>query len=646
MIAADPDAGRRWVASPVPLTERLSREITGRLAALPESTQVALLHAAVVDGADPHSTAAAGVAGSDVDVFVPAERAGLVQVDQSGLQFSHPIVRSAIYHSAPFALAGGSPPAGRGRAGRSAGSPCLALGGCGDRPGRRGGRPPRSDRHPSPAAGRARSRRRWPWNAPPSSARARRTVLGGSWRRPRWRCRRDNSTGCETSPPEGCTDRRPRTPGRRPAESRGRFGIDEPAGSGDLGPPRCGGRSANRGLTRWAWDALGNAATAANYLGTPAGYQSVRDALESLDRQDSGPLDADQLAEIQDLRLWIQASSDRFASRDKVLPLLHRPVLLRLEVAGAAFALDESQLAAALYRDAVERLRAPEVRGTSAGALMALGFSLYDTGHWDEALVVASEADEAAAAYKLGVLAGFANFTPAMIHARRGNLEAARRHADKALAGIDTEQNRTVVTAIRHAMGVAAIADGSYLMAFTQLCRLFAVDGTPTHVHRSYLGVADLAEAAVRAERPNEGRELLRRVHANFHGTPSPRLTKLFGLARATLAEPGQAEAHFEQALSDPATSQWPFERAQAPARVWTMAATAATDQRSQTRPARSPRPLPKAPRHAIHPPSPNRASSLRSHHRRRARHGSGVDSPTTRDRPPGQRGTHQPGDR
>ena len=151
-----------------------------------------------------------------------------------------------------------------------------------------------------------------------------------------------------------------------------------------------------------------------------------------------------------------------------------------------------------------------------------------------------------------------------MIHARRGNLDTARQYAAKALAGIDSEQNRTVVTAVRHALGVAAIAEGSYLMAFSQLCGLFAVDGTPTHVHRSYLGVADLAEAAVRAERPSEGRELLRRVHANFPGTPSPRLEKLFGLAQATLAEPRQAEAHFDHALSDPATSQWPFERAQA----------------------------------------------------------------------------------
>jgi hypothetical protein len=35
--------------------------------------------------------------------LAPAEELGLVRVDRTGLQFSHPLVRSAIYHSAPFA---------------------------------------------------------------------------------------------------------------------------------------------------------------------------------------------------------------------------------------------------------------------------------------------------------------------------------------------------------------------------------------------------------------------------------------------------------------------------------------------------------------------------------------------------------------
>ena len=42
----------------------------------------------------------------------------------------------------------------------------------------------------------------------------------------------------------------------------------------------------------------------------------------------------------------------------------------------------------------------------------------------------------------------------------------------------------------RRALGVAALADGSYLQAFTQLSGLFSDDGTPLHNYASYLGVA------------------------------------------------------------------------------------------------------------------------------------------------------------
>ena len=102
VIADDPAASRRWAAEPLPLTDRLSAVITSRFAALPERARDALLLAAVADGPDL-STAASHGGGPDARALAPAEQLGLVTVDRTGLQFSHPLVRSAIYHSAPFA---------------------------------------------------------------------------------------------------------------------------------------------------------------------------------------------------------------------------------------------------------------------------------------------------------------------------------------------------------------------------------------------------------------------------------------------------------------------------------------------------------------------------------------------------------------
>ena len=102
VVADDPAASRRWAAEPLPPTDRLSAVITSRFAALTEEAQAALLLAAVADGPDLAAAASHG-AGLDALALAPAEQLGLVKVDRTGLQFSHPLVRAAIYHSTPFA---------------------------------------------------------------------------------------------------------------------------------------------------------------------------------------------------------------------------------------------------------------------------------------------------------------------------------------------------------------------------------------------------------------------------------------------------------------------------------------------------------------------------------------------------------------
>jgi predicted ATPase len=102
VIAEDPAASRRWDAEPLPLTDRLSAVIAARFVALPERAQAALLLAAVADGSELTAAASHG-GGPDALTLAPAEREGLVTLDRAGLRFSHPLVRSAIYHSAPFA---------------------------------------------------------------------------------------------------------------------------------------------------------------------------------------------------------------------------------------------------------------------------------------------------------------------------------------------------------------------------------------------------------------------------------------------------------------------------------------------------------------------------------------------------------------
>jgi DNA-binding CsgD family transcriptional regulator len=300
-----------------------------------------------------------------------------------------------------------------------------------------------------------------------------------------------------------------------------------------------------------------------------ASRQVVSCTLALLERQGPPPAGPARGIDVNALRLWIRASADPVGSRSALLPHLRKIAASPIEepslwrIASTAWLLDESNLAITLLQDAMQRLRAPGVQGTSGGSLTVLGWAYIDTGRWDEALDVAAEAASMAEANQMEIVAASADVIIASVLALRDNSGEARRHAARALATVDPAECGLVAARARRALGVAALADGSYLQAFTQLRGLFHEDGTPLHNYASYLGVADIAAAAVRADRRMEGRDVVERALSRLDGGASVRLRQLIARARGILASPDEAGAHFDEALCDPDGAQWPFERAQ-----------------------------------------------------------------------------------
>jgi DNA-binding CsgD family transcriptional regulator len=566
VIADDPAASRRWAAEPLPLTDRLSAVLTSRFAALPEQAQAALLLAAVADGPDLRVAASHG-AGPDARALTPAEQLGLVKVNRTGLQFSHPLVRSAIYHSAPFAQ-------------RAAAHRQLA-GALRDQPDRRAWHlaaaalqpdehvaslleaTAAQAQHRGGAAAAALAMERAAELSPDRADQARRLVAAASAAVPTgqgdWVQELARRALAVTVDPElRLTARHDAAwalawSGRRTAALSALISVAE---------------EASRDLPALAWDALGSAATVAYQSGMPASRQAVSRTLGLLERQAPPPGRAPGI-DVNVLRLWIRASADPIGSRNQLLPRLRNIVGSPIEepslwrVASTAWLLDESDLAINLMQDAMRRLRGPGVRGTSGGSLTMLGWAYIDTGRWDEALEVAAEAAGIAEANHMENIAASADVITATVLAMRADSGAARRHADRALATVDPAENGLIAARARRARGVAALADGSYLLAFTQLRGLFNDDGTPLHNYASYLGVADLAAAAVRADRRMEGHDVIEHALGHLNGMASPRLEQLIARARGLLADPAKSEAHFDKALADPAGDQWPFERAQ-----------------------------------------------------------------------------------
>ena len=560
VIAEDPAASRRWDAEPLPLTDRLSAVIAARFVALPERTQAALLLAAVADGSE--LTAAASHGGPDALTLAPAEREGLVTLDRAGLRFSHPLVRSAIYHSAPFAQ-------------RAAAHRQLARA-LHNQPDRRAWHlaaaalQPDEEvaslleataaqaQHRGGAAAAALAMERAAELSPVYANQARRLVAAASIAIPTGQADwvqdlASRALAVTTDPLLRMTARRDAGwalaySGQRSAARAALISVAE---------------AAARDQPALAWDALADAAIVVCHSGAPHCRRAVSRVLEFLEDQRAPS------ASYEPHRLWIRACTDPFGSRSELVRDLHQISGSPLDEAAlwrtgsAAWLLDESALAVTMLQDAMQRLQAPGEQGTSSPGLTALGWAYIDLGRWDDALEAAAEAADLAEANHMELVAGAADLIAATVLALRTDSAAARRRADPVLAHADLAGSGLLAARARRALGVAALADGSHLQAFTQLRQLFSEEGAPVHNIFSYLGVADLAAAAVRADRRMEGQDVLERALSHLDGPASPRLNQLIAQARGILADPDGAEAHFDKALSDPAGDQWPFERAQ-----------------------------------------------------------------------------------
>ena len=425
VIAEDPGASRRWAAEPLPLTDRLSAVLAARFAGLPGQAQAALLLAAVADGPDLRAAASRG-AGPDARALTPAEQLGLVRVDRAGLQFSHPLVRSAIYHSTPFAQ-------------RAAAHRQLAET-LHDEPDRRAWHLAAASLGPDEqvaslleatatqaqrrggAAAAALAMERAAELSPGPEDQARRLVAAasaavstgqGDWVQ-------DLATralAVTTDPELRLTAQRDAGwalaySGQPTAALPALLSVAEEA-SGDL-----------PGL---AWDALADAAIVFYHSGAPAGGQAVIRVLGLLEHRESTSAGHGPGAEAGAHRLWIRACTDPFGSRSQLMRSLRQISHAPLDEAAlwragsAAWLLDESDLAIHLLQDALQRLRAPGTQGASGPGLTALGWLYIDSGRWDEAQEAAAEAAGLAEAHQMELVAAAADLIAATVLAMRGD---------------------------------------------------------------------------------------------------------------------------------------------------------------------------------------------------------------------------------
>jgi DNA-binding CsgD family transcriptional regulator/tetratricopeptide (TPR) repeat protein len=554
-ITADPTEGRGWSGMPLPLTPRLGAVFAARLSSLPARTRHALLLIAVADNADLTAVTRAAP-GLDAAALAPAEELGLITVDATGARFRDPLIRSAVYHDAPFAV--------RAAVHRDVAEVLR------DQPDRQAWHLAAASLCPDEtvasllAATAPQARRRGGFTAmaaaleraadlsPEPADQARRLIAAAE----------ASVSGGQTEWARDLAARALGLTSEADLQSRGQLVTGQalawsgrPAEAAAALLPLASGDGAAPGST--AWDALALAATAAHQAGAPDGIQLVTDALAEL------PPPGDD--ETRAARLWALAVTGQTFEAGTVLRGLAPTAVTEscLSRAGsAAWLLDDTSRAIDLLRAARSMQTERGALAAGGGPLEALSWACLDAGRWDDALELATGACDAP---ETDISRSGYWVITATIEAARGETGHARALIGAALAA-EPEHSRGLTARAWHALGLCALSDGDYLTAFEVLRELFNGEGTARHHHASYLAAGDLALAASRCGQRLAGREILKRITAGLgrnRQAPSPRLSQVLVRADGILADPATPGAYPDDVLDDPAGGEWPFEHAQ-----------------------------------------------------------------------------------
>ncbi|MGN9787742.1 helix-turn-helix transcriptional regulator [Nonomuraea sp. ZG12] len=556
---------------PLPVGQRLAAIYAARLAELPEAGRRTLLLLAAADLEDPPDAVLALLPDADDKAWPAVEESGLVRRAGRHVRFRHPLVRSAIYHAAPFdarmeahrTLADALRDEPDRHAWHLAAATLhpdaevsAALEQTADRARRRGG-------YAAAAKALARAAELRPGRE--DSARlladaAGLAVFTGdlSWVKTladRARARTDDPVLLATASLHV---------GRLSALTRQHAaGFNSMAAiAGDLAATH----------PTIALDALAAAAVLRFYSGEESQRREIDRLLPRL------PAGA--------LREWARIVSDPFGGGRELAPRLPdmiaaaggglgagdrggvgrgagaggRPERLTA-LAIAAWVLDETPLAVRTFDEAVQSWHTAGPLPEGLGGVIALAY--FEYGRWDQARAVCAALGALPAAAGLGHAVACAHAIEAMVVASQGDAAPARALADEALRLVDPLESRSVAVYAHRALTAAAMAEGDHEAAYEHARMIFDTNGDPVHYHASYPALPELAESAARSGRHAEAIEIVERSARALARGGSPRLRSLVHRSRALLAEPEHAEPAFLAALADPTLERWPFERAQ-----------------------------------------------------------------------------------
>jgi DNA-binding CsgD family transcriptional regulator len=551
----------RHAADPsLPLTDRLERAFSAQAASLPETTQSALLLAALDESPSlPEVLAATRLflkTESDVDVLMPALDAALITLDEDQVRFRHPLIRSALEQAAP---------PGRRRDGHRAMAAVIAD------PDRRAwhraasvmGTDDEAAAELEATAARAKGR-----GATAIALRALELAANlssdTSIRARRLLAAAEIALQLGQSATVGrmldAAAKLPLTFNDHASMTwlRETFNEVVPVDvSAVVDLVKVARAMAAGGDRHLALNLLRVAALRFWYVEPgQAARESVVRAVEEIE---SGESDV-QALEILSLASPIDAGA-RVADRVAKLALADDGDATRTMMLGnAAYVVGDPDRAIALLQRADPGLRAQGKLGLLAQLLDTRSRAEIQVGQFSDA---ARDAEEA---YGLLVETGKPiwvmgiKIALALLAGVRGEELLAEQLCAEAEAGVLPLRHRTNLAILAHARGLTAMTAGRHSDAFDHFARMFDPDDVAFDELKSYAAAGYVIECAVRADRIEEAHRIMIRLETLGKRTPSAVLHVGLRYARAALADESSAETLYDIALR--AEPKWPFDYA------------------------------------------------------------------------------------
>ncbi|HEV7978936.1 ATP-binding protein [Amycolatopsis sp.] len=545
----------------LPLTARLERAFTARVAGLPADTRKSLLIAALNDGSSLtetlDATAQAIGAAVDVAVLVPAVEAGLIELAPGTLTFRHPLMRSAIPQASGVAEC---------RQAHQALAETLS------------GHPDRQAWHRAAATSGAaenvaaelelaadRAQRRGGVGAAIASLEHSARLSESPDRRAE-RLLRAADLAVESGRRD-VVERLVREVATLELSARQRAlgtwllsAFDDGMSQGAAGPRELAGLAesvAADGNVDLALRILWGAGMRCFWIepGTAA-RQRIADVADKLLGDESDPRKVAISAYVAPIERGrsVMAGLRELADRTDRDPQVER------FLGSAALQIGAFDLSARFSAAAVPGLRAQGRLGLLTRALAVRAWSCVRLGDLAAALPAAEEAGRLAHETHQPFMYGLARAVQAETAALRGDYEQATVLAAEAERVGLASGARPVLATVQRARGLIALGEGRYADAFADLLRVHDPGDPAYQLGLRCYTLAELTEAAVRAGQTGAMTSILDELELFAVSTPSPALHIGLRYARAVLAPDVEAEDLFKAALGADLDG-WPLER-------------------------------------------------------------------------------------